>query len=137
MTRVCLDSNVLIAAFAARGLCADVLRIVLADFHLVLPQVVIDEVRRVVADKLEPSPEALAAIESVFELCEIVPAGTSPSPVRVRDPDDERVLADALAGEARVLVTGDDDLLSVAGDAPIPILSPRGFMTLISRGGAL
>jgi putative PIN family toxin of toxin-antitoxin system len=137
VTRVCLDSNVLIAAFAARGLCADLLRTVLADFHLVIPQVVVDEVRRVVTDKLKLSSEAHAAIESVFELCEIVPPGNEPSPVEIRDPDDERVLADALAGNAQMLVTGDHDLLSVAGDAPIPILSPRGFVTLVSRGGAL
>lgn len=137
MTRVCLDSNVLVAAFAARGLCADLLRTLLADYDLVLPQVVIDEVRRVLTEKIKVSTEALAAVESVFERCEVVPPGSEPSPVHVRDPDDERVLADAVAGGARVLVTGDDDLLSVAGDAPIPILSPRGFMTLVSRGGSL
>jgi len=54
----------------------------------------------------------------------------------VRDPDDERVLADALGGGAEILVSGDDDLLSVAHESPIRILSPRAFMTL-ARGGTV
>ena len=68
--RVCLDTNVLIAAVATRGLCADVLR----------------------------------------------------------DPTDRWVLATAVASQAEILVTGDDDaLLAVQGRAPIRVLSPRAF----------
>lgn len=43
----------------------------------------------------------------------------------VRDVTDLPVLAEAVAGGADVLVTGDRDLLSVAAKAPIPILAPR------------
>lgn len=135
MTRVCLDSNVLVAAFASRGLCADVLRLTLSDYHLVVPEVVAEEVRRVLAKKFKLTPAALSSAEAVLERCEIVPKGSEPSPVSVRDPDDELVLAGALAGGAQILISGDADLLSVAAQSPIPILSPRAFMTL-TRGGA-
>jgi putative PIN family toxin of toxin-antitoxin system len=37
-------------------------------------------------------------------------------PIPLRDPNDEFILASAIEGEADVLVTGDKDLLSVAGD---------------------
>ena len=33
-----------------------------------------------------------------------------------------------------VLVTGDQDLLAVATNAPLPILDPRGFWNLLSKG---
>ena len=135
MTRVCLDSNVLVAAFASRGLCADVVRLVLTDYHLVVPEVVAEEVRRVLTTKLKLSAAGLATVDAVLSRCEIVPRGTAPSPTAVRDPDDERVLADALAGGAEILVSGDTDLLAVATRSPIPILSPRAFMTL-ARGSA-
>ena len=135
MTRVCLDSNVLVAAFAARGLCSDLLRLVLTECHLVVPEVVAEEVRRVLETKLRLTPAALSTVEAVLDRCEIIPRGTDPSPIHARDPDDERVLADALAGSAEILVSGDRDLLSVAERSPIPILSPRAFMTL-ARGGA-
>jgi predicted nucleic acid-binding protein len=55
-------------------------------------------------------------------------------PVEVRDPGDERILADAVAVGVQMFITGDADRLSVAAESPIPILSPRAFMTLARRG---
>jgi putative PIN family toxin of toxin-antitoxin system len=136
VTRICLDSNVLIAAFASRGLCDDLVRLVITEHEVVLPAQVVQEVRRVLGAKLRLSPEAMAAVEAVFERCEIVPPGSGPPPVKLRDPDDERILADAAAGGCELVITGDLDLLSAATSSPIPILSPREFMTL-ARGGTL
>ncbi len=136
MTRVCLDSNVIVAAFLSRGLCADLLRSILAEHELVLPEVVAEEVRRVLTTKFKLTSDALAALDAVFERCDIIPTGLEASPVTVRDPDDELVLAGALTGRADVLVSGDADLLAVAAESPIPIVSPRDFMTHL-RGGAL
>jgi predicted nucleic acid-binding protein len=45
--RVCLDTNVLVAAVATRGLAADVLRLTLAEHDLLVPEVVLTELRRV------------------------------------------------------------------------------------------
>ena len=136
MTRICLDSNVLVAAFVARGLCADLLKLVVSEYDLVIPEVVAGEVRRVLTTKLKASQTALSAAEAVLERCEIVPASNQPSPLSLRDPDDERVLADAISADAEVLVSGDQDLLVVAEASPIRILSPRAFLTL-ARGGTL
>jgi predicted nucleic acid-binding protein len=55
----------------------------------------------------------------------------------VRDPDDLKVLASAVAASADVLVTGDHDLLDVAAQAPIKILDPRGFWKLLRDGEPL
>ena len=134
MTRICLDSNVLVAAFVARGLCADLLKLVISEYYLVVPEVVAEEVRRVLSTKIKASPAALSAMEAVLERCDIVPQGDSPSPISIRDPDDERVLAGALAADADILVSGDQDLLVVADQSPIRILSPRAFLAL-ARGG--
>ena len=136
MTRVCLDSNVLVAAFIARGLCADLLKLVLSEYQLVVPEVVAEEVLRVLTTKLKASQTALSAVQAVLDRCDIVPRGTAPSPISLRDPDDERVLADAVSAGAEILVSGDQDLLVVAKESPIRILSPRAFLTL-ARGGTL
>ena len=132
MTRICLDANVLVAAFASRGLCSDLLRLVLSEYDLIIPEVVVEELRRTLTTKLEVA--SLASVEAILDRCEIVPEGSEPCPIEVRDPDDPRVLADALTGRVDLLVTGDQDLLSVAAESPIPILSPRAFMAL-ARGG--
>jgi putative PIN family toxin of toxin-antitoxin system len=136
VTRICLDSNVLVAAFVARGLCADLLKLVVSEYELVIPEVVAEEVRRVLTTKLKASQTALSAAEAVLERCEIVPASNLPSPISLSDPDDEHVLAEAISADAEVLVSGDQDLLVVAEASPIRILSPRAFLTL-ARGGTL
>lgn len=136
MTRVCLDSNVLVAAFAARGLCSDLLAHVLSEQYLVVPDAVREETLRVLSEKFKLSSEALSSAAAVLDRCEAAPASGEPSPVPVRDPDDERILADAVGTGVQIFVTGDKDLLDVAEQSPIPILSPRAFL-MLTRGGAL
>ena len=45
--KIALDTNVLVSAVAARGLCADVFNLVLAERQLVVCETVLAEVRRV------------------------------------------------------------------------------------------
>ena len=52
--KVFLDTNVLVSGFATRGLCADVIRLVLAEHELLTAEVVLDEVRRVLLRKIRP-----------------------------------------------------------------------------------
>jgi putative PIN family toxin of toxin-antitoxin system len=44
-----------------------------------------------------------------------------------RDSSDDWVLATALAGEAALIVTGDDDLLTLGSYRGVAILTPRQF----------
>ena len=129
--KVCLDTNVLVAAFATRGLCADVLRTVLAEHDLVIGDVILAELRRVLTNKFKLPADRLAAIDAVFAPFAHVPKPAAPSEVPVRDPADRWVLATALAGGAAVLVTGDAALLAVATDAPLRIVDPRAFWELV------
>jgi uncharacterized protein len=56
-------------------------------------------------------------------LAEVVEPPPLPQPV-CRDPDDDAVLALAIAAKADLIVSGDEDLLSMNSFAGIPILSP-------------
>lgn len=47
-----------------------------------------------------------------------------PLPQIVRDPDDDHVLACALAARADLIITGDSDLLTLLNYQNIPILTP-------------
>lgn len=134
--RVCLDTNVLVAAFATRGLCADVLRTVLAEHDLVVGEVILVELRRTLAAKFKLPSDRIDAVEAVLAAVPIIPKPAAPSAVAIRDPADRWVLATAVAGAADVLVTGDRDLLVVASDSPIPILEPRAFWELLRAAGA-
>lgn len=129
--RVCLDTNVLVAAFATRGLCADVLRAVLAEHDLVVGEVILDEVRHILSAKFGLPPDRITAVEGVLTSVPVVARPAAPDRLRMRDPDDAWIVATAVAGSADVLVTGDQDLLAVADDAPIPIVTPRQFWQLL------
>jgi len=120
-----LDTNVLVSAFTARGLCADLLRLVLAEHELLTGEVNLAELRRILADRFHATPQQVQVVEDQLREHTIVPRPDVPSRLTIRDPDDAWVLASASNGQAELLVTGDQDLLTVADRAPIPIVSPR------------
>ena len=125
--RVALDTNILVSAFATRGICTDILNLVLTEHQLTLGETVLEELSRVLRDKIKVPSQAVAET-IVFLRAQAVVVGPSPKTGFVlRDKDDESVLDEAVAGLAEVLVTGDRDLLDVAASAPIKILDPRGF----------
>ncbi|MEW6247950.1 MAG: putative toxin-antitoxin system toxin component, PIN family [Nitrospirota bacterium] len=124
--RVFLDTNVLVSAYTARGICADLLRYILAEHELLTGEVNLVELRHVLGGRFRASPELIAAVEAELRDATIVPKPAKPSPLPIRDFDDRWVLASAVAGHADLLVTGDQDLLAVARQAPLAIVDPRG-----------
>lgn len=132
--RVFLDTNVLVSGFATRGLCADVIRLVLAEHELIVAQVVLDELKRVLNQKIELPAEQIQEILAFLENQTVQPKPKSLSPIQVRDDDDQWVLASALAAKADVLVTGDKDLLDIAEEVSgLTITDPRGFWNLAKK----
>ena len=123
--KVCLDTNILVSGFTARGLCADLLRYLLAEHEVLTGKVNVVELRRVLKERFDAAPNQVASVEALLRDQTIIAKPRTASPVRVRDLDDEWVLASAIAGEAEMLVTGDKDLLTVAAQSPISILAPR------------
>ena len=106
--KVFLDTNVLFSAFATRGLCADLLRLVLTEHELIVGEVVIVELRRALAQRVGVPLDVVDEIEQFLRGYSVVP-----------DP------ASAAAGGADALVTGDADLLTAGARFPIPVLTPR------------
>ena len=133
--RVFLDTNVLVTAFATRGLCADVVRLVLAEHDLITGEVVLAELRDVLSRRIKLPASTVAEILALLRAQEVVPQPATPSELPIRDPADRWILASAVAAQADVLVTGDEDLLAIAVDAPIKILNPRGLWTLLRSSG--
>jgi putative PIN family toxin of toxin-antitoxin system len=131
--RVFLDTNVLVAAVATRGLCADVMRVVLAEHQLVTGEVVLSELRKVLGRRIKLPAAVIDDIVALLREQEVVPKPRKPSELPIRDPDDRWILASAMAGRADVLVTGDRDLLDVADKTPLPVLDPRAFWDLLSK----
>ena len=124
--RIFLDTNVLVSAYTARGICADLLRHILAEHELLTGEVNLVELRGVLRERFHASSTLIDAVESELRDETIIPQPSEPSSVPVRDPDDRWVLASAIVGNADLLVTGDQDLLAVAAEASVEIVTPRG-----------
>jgi putative PIN family toxin of toxin-antitoxin system len=131
--RVFLDTSVLVAAFATRGLCADVFRTVLAEHELAVGETVLAELGRALREKIG-TPEAQARdVVALVRQHALVAKETPTLAIDVRDPTDLPILSAAVHGAAEVLVTGDKDLLVLGRVEAVPILDPRGFWDLVRR----
>jgi putative PIN family toxin of toxin-antitoxin system len=125
--KVLLDTNVLAAAAATRGLCADVLRAVLAEHELVLCPQIIGELRRVLRDKFGMATALIDDYLGMLQQDAVCTHNANPPNIKLRDKDDLGILAAAKNGEAKVVVTGDKELQRLASCAGVRIVSPRQF----------
>lgn len=128
---VFFDTNVLVSAVATRGLCADLVNATLAEHQLIVGETVLTELRQVLRQKLRIPVAAVNEMEAVLRLHAKVIKAAPALRIRIRDESDRMILAEAIAGQADVLVTGDLDLLEIAKQAPVRILSPRRFWDLL------
>jgi putative PIN family toxin of toxin-antitoxin system len=71
------------------------------------------------------------SLAELQRLAEVVDPPPLPQPV-CRDPDDDEVLALAIAARVELIVSGDNDLLSLSSFRGIPILPPAEAITLIA-----
>ena len=129
--RVFLDTNVLVGAFTTRGICADVLSVVLVEHQLIAGESMLEELARVLGTKMQVPEGTVAEALALLRREGEISSTTSDVPIDIPDPDDVLILGEAIEGSADLLVTGDRDLLGVADDSPIPILTPRGFWQLL------
>jgi putative PIN family toxin of toxin-antitoxin system len=131
--KVCLDTNVLASGFATRGLCADVVREVLAGHELVVGAPLLSELRRVLTAKFGVPVSQASEIISLLRKDAVVGKPEPLPAIEFSDPDDLPVLACALSAHAELFVTGDKALLALRQVEGIPIISPREFWEYLKR----
>ena len=124
---VVLDTNVLVAALVARGLCHELVQRTVRAHAVVSSLPLIEELERVLRERFSLTPAAEVFLRELRRSVRHVEVNVLPVPVR-RDPDDDIVLATAVAARADVIVTGDEDLLVLREYEGVAILSPRQFL---------
>ena len=125
--RAVFDTNVIVAGLVARGLCHELVESQLPQHEAILSQVLWEELLRNLQEKFELELDDLPLLHLYRRHATWIEPQALPDSV-CRDPDDDWVLATALAGQADVIVTGDDDLLSLRLFQGIRILTPRQFL---------
>jgi putative PIN family toxin of toxin-antitoxin system len=131
--RVAFDTNVIVAGIVAEGLCREIVEIHVPQHTPILSRPLWDELVEKLRLKFDLEADALP----ILTLYRRHATWTDPPPLKrpvSRDPDDDFVLATAVAGEAEAIVTGDDDLLSLREHEGVSILTPRQFIERLHSG---
>ena len=93
--KVFFDTNVLVSAYTARGMSADLLRLVLAEHELLTGEVNLTEFRRVLRQRFRVPLGEIVEVERDLREHTVVPNPGRLLGPKVRDPDDPPVLASA------------------------------------------
>lgn len=131
--KLALDSNVIIAAFAARGLCHSLVEVCLFDHRIFLSDHLLNEIACKLKEKLRLPDQIIEEI--IFFLknhTEII----EPKPLKeqiCRDKDDDHVISLALSAKSDYIISGDNDLLALRRYESICILSPRDFWNVLQK----
>ena len=118
--RVLLDANVLIPGLVVPGMCWKIVEHCLDRHEVVLSDHLLAEVRRNLLGKMKLSARRTDVLLDSLRAAAVV---VEPEAV-CRDPKDLPVLGTATAGDARCLVTGDQDLLELGSFRGLVILGP-------------
>jgi len=133
--KIVLDANVVVAAFATRGLCESILELCFHSHEIVLCEDLLDEILRNLQEKIN-LPGGI--VEDIGKLLREHASIVSSIPLAAdicRDPDDVKILGLAVAAHADCIVTGDKDLLILEKFQGIPILTPRSFSDILHQAG--
>jgi uncharacterized protein len=128
--RAVIDTNVLIAALLWRGPPHALLEQVRAGtVSLVSSPALLAELADALgrtkfdAILMRTNTSRERSLAEVRQLAEVIEPPPLPQPV-CRDPDDDQVLALAIAAKVELIVSGDNDLLSLSSFEGIPIVAP-------------
>ena len=132
--RVVLDTNVVMSAIFFGGTPLKIIRAAIAKkVELVATKAVLSEYREI-AERIHVQFPAvnyrrpLSILESKLTMVRPAPLGKAVC----RDPDDDAIIACALGGKAKVICSGDGDLLAIDGFRGLGIMRPADFSSLMN-----
>jgi putative PIN family toxin of toxin-antitoxin system len=143
MMRAVVDTNILVrAVLKPTGSVGPVLqRLRRREYTLLISRATLDELAEVLYRPRLRTKHQLSdrVLRATIRL--IVLRGELIRPERrivaCRDPRDDKFLEVAASGRAQVLVSGDEDLLTLHSFERIPSVAPARFLAMLDSGGAV
>lgn len=137
--RATIDTNVVVSAsLTPNGPPAQVIRAWRQDvFEWVCSPILLEEYRRVlrrpgILRHMIWTPQEVDEFFADFATRALILETAQSLDAVPRDPDDNRVLEAAIAGEADYIVSGDRDITALNAYAGIPIVSPARFVAILA-----
>ncbi len=129
--KVFLGTNVLVAGFATRGLCSDLIREVLGNHELITSLGILIELKRILTTKFKVPTEQVEEVLDLVHTSARIVKPVAHATHEITDPDDVPHLSAAEAGQCDFFVTGDKELWSVSPIGIMRVVSPRDFWKAI------
>ncbi|MFH1902391.1 MAG: putative toxin-antitoxin system toxin component, PIN family [Candidatus Omnitrophota bacterium] len=128
--KIFFDTNVIISSVITRGLSFDIIKDAAYKHQIYYTGHLLKEIEETLLAKFSLSDSVVRRVVSLIEKY-FLEGQTSGKIEKVcRDSDDDQVLADAVANEIDVIVTGDKDLLILAEYRGIKIILPKDYWKL-------
>ncbi len=131
--KIVLDANVVVAAFAARGLCESLFEYCLADHEIILSEPLLDEICRNLAKKVKLPRQTVTSIERLLRENASLFEPATVAADACRDAADLHILGLIKTARPNYLVSGDNDLLVLKRFEQCRIVTPRQFWSLLQR----
>ena len=145
MIKAVFDANLLVSAFLSRANPAGASNALLGfvvdgAVDLYLSVEIVDEAVKVLLDsprlsaRYDYSPEQVGQYRADLLTLASVIDDPPPTPGAVpRDPDDDKIVACAVAAAAGYLVSRDHDLLSIGSYGGVAIITPEAFLRIVRQ----
>ena len=138
--RVMLDTNVLVSvALVAKGASAYLVELWRdGELEIIVTEALIEEVVEVlrrphIRRRYQVREPDIQAVQHAMRRHGLMVPGVLEVEAVEDDPDDNTILAAAIEGEARYVVTGDQHLLRLGQFQGIPILPPEQLRSLLQE----
>ena len=131
--KVFLDTNVLAAAFATRGLCSDVIREILANHKLISSLEIFSELKRILCKKFKVPEAELKEILDLVHSSSFISHPMVNASCDIKDKDDVPHISAAIEAGCDVFVAGDKELWVLDRVYDMRVISPRIFWEIISN----
>ncbi len=145
MIKAVFDANLLVSAFLSRANSAGASNALLGfvvdgAVDLYLSVEIVDEAVKVLLDsprlsaRYDYSPEQVGQYRA--DLLTLASVIDDPPPIPgagPRDPDDDKIVACAVAAGAGYLVSRDHDLLSIGSYGGVAIITPEAFLRIVRQ----
>jgi putative PIN family toxin of toxin-antitoxin system len=125
--KIILDSNIIIAAFAAEGLCHALFELCVDQHEIIISEHILSEVSDNLKNKIKLP---VHIIEEIIQYLNEAARKENPPGLTqnvCRDYTDDMILSLAEISGAEYIITGDDDLLILNTYKSTSIIKPRDF----------
>jgi uncharacterized protein len=130
--KLVLDTNVLVSAVLADGVCRRLLALApQRRIELLFSPATVDEFLHTMANprfKLPPTASKQILALDLLPFAQVVQTKATELPFPCSDPTDDKFLHCAVQGQANALISGDKALLALAGKYPFEIQAPGEWL---------